>query len=530
MIETSEPITAALCAAWFEQAKQLLAAGHGAEAAALAAQLAKAAPRSFRIWILLADCQAALGDSAAEIAALEGALDLQPLRGSARDRLAKLLLSKGELAAAAAHYQWLSDAEEPVQPKRLLQLTALYHKLGCPELEAAAWTRLVAIKPDRARGHGRLAELHLMAGRSREAVPHVRRALQARPQKVKLWILLAEVCEDIGELDEAEAAWIKVAELDPRSLSAEQRLADVRMLKGAASAAVRSGSAAAARLSVLGNCQAHVLAQCLRRLNPDLDVISVNWFELASDQRLERVGDSLGQADAVIVQPNAIPRFASLSAKALAERGLRTVGYPRVVFTGFHPDALHVSPGARLRSLIGDWHSTLMLAGYRLGLPAHRTAGLFNAYIYGVLGYFEEYANAERYLRSEGRRVGWELSAEFDEWRGQGCFVHTPNHPRIGVMMSLARGVCRSLGLEFDAAATAPPDPFDLAWPVYPEIGKRLGVEGALTFTTSLDGGQRLGLDGAIDWFYEIYARAPAESLQLTRVEEVISILRAEGI
>ena len=209
---------------------------------------------------------------------------------------------------------------------------------------------------------------------------------------------------------------------------------------------------------------------------------------------------------------------------------MRTVCYPRVLFTGFHPDALHASPRARLRSLIGDWNSTLMLAGYRLGLPAHRTAELFNAYIYGVLGYFDEYANAERFLRDQGRQVGWELSAEFEEWRAQGCFVHTPNHPRIGVMMSLARGVCRSLGLEFDADAAAPPDPFDLSWPVYPEIGKRLGLEGALIFTTSLDGGQSFDLDGAIEWFYEIYARAPAESLQFTRVDEAIAILRAEGV
>ncbi len=530
MGEASESITADERRAWLAEAIRLLAAGCASEAAALAARLTKADPGGFHIWILLADCQAAVGDSAAEIAALEGALNAQPFRVPARVRLAKRLIATGELSAAAAQYQLVSEGKEPFAPKLLLRLSRLYRMLRQPEQEAAALTRFVAIRPDRARGHDRLAELHMMAGRSREAAPHVRRALEADPQKAKLWGLLATICEDMDELDEARAAWKKVLELDPSNLSADQRLADVGALRGVASPALRSGSAAAARLSVLGNCQAHVLARCLRRLNPDFHVASVSGAELVSSRRIQRVADGLDHVDAVIVQVNADPGLASLSPKALAARGLRTVRYPRVLFTGFHPDGLHAPPRARLRSLIGDWHSALMLAAFRLGLPPHRTAELFNAYVYGVLGYFDEYANAERFLGDKAREVGWDLSVEFEAWRGQGCFVHTPNHPCIGVMMSLARRVCRSLDLEFDSDAIAPPDPFDLAWPVYPEIAKRLGVEGALTFSTTLDGGQCFDLDGAIDWFYDIYRRAPAESLQFTRVDEIIRNLKAEGI
>ena len=530
LIEVPERISGAECHARSEGVRQQLAAGRAKEAAALAVQLAKAAPGYFYIWILLADCQAVLGDSTAEIAALEAALKVQPFRAGARARLAKLLVAGGELSAAVAHYQLLSEGEEPVQPKLLLQLTRLYRELDQPEQEAAAWSRFLAIEPNEARGHHRLAQLLMMAGRSLEAIPHARRALEAYPQNAKFWALFAAICEDTGQLDEAEGAWRRVLERHPGNPTAEQRLAEVEMLKGVAAPALRSGSAVAAGVKVLGNCQAVVLARCLRQLNPDLQVTSVNWSDLVSSRRIQYTADGLDHVDTVIVQPVSSPRLACLSPKALAARGLRTVCYPSILFSGFHPDALHARSRAGLRSLIGDWHSALVLAGYRLGLPPHRTAELFNAYIYGVLGYFDEFGKAEHFLGRRARQAGWDLSVEFEAWRSQGCFVHTPNHPRIGVMMSLARRVCRSLELEFDPDAVAPPDPFGSAWPVYPEIGKRLGVAGALAFTTIVDGGRCFDIEGAVGWFYDVYRRASPDALPLGRVDETIRILKAEGI
>jgi tetratricopeptide (TPR) repeat protein len=528
LIEPSEPIVSSAVDAWPEQIGDLLAAGCASEAAVLAAEVAKANPKSFHARVMLADCHRALGDAAAEIAAVEAAVSVKPHRCPIRIRLAKLLLAKGDPAGAVTHLQMVSDSDEHAEPKLLLQLAQLYQQLRRPEEEQAAWIRYVAINPSRARGHDRLAELLLMSGRSREAAPHARQALESNPKKAKYWGLLAAICEDLGELNEAEAAWAKVLELDPASLWAEQHLADLRMRKGLAAPAIASGSAAAFRLNVFGNCQAHVLARCLRQLNPDFHVASTSWAEMVSPQKIQRAADALGQADAVIMQRNLDPRMERLSPDALAARGIKALRFPTLAFTGFHPDALHVSPRAGMRSLIGDWHSTLILAGRQMGLPQRRTAELFNAYIYGVLGYFDEFAHARQFLLAKAWQAGWDSDLDIDAWRASGCFVHTPNHPRIGIMMDVARQVCRKLGVDFDADAAAPPDPFKLAWPVYPEIGKRLGVEGSLTFTT--DGDVAFEFEEAIGWYYDVYDQAPPESLRFERVDKTVAVLEAEGV
>ncbi len=529
LVQASEPVTSAECSAWSKEARDLLAAGKPQQAAALASKLAAAVPSSFQFWLLLADCEAASGNRPAEIEALEGALAAQPHRGRARIRLARRLAATGELARAAAHLQRLVD-DGAAGPELLLQLASLYRELRRPEAEAEAWTRFVAIDPSDAKGRDRLAELHMMAGRSREALGHLARALEARPTKAKLWALQASLCEDLGELDEAELAWSKLLELNPNDLSAERRLAQVRMLRRPQAPAVRSGRTPAARLSLLGNCQAHVLAACLRQLNPDLQVTSVSWADLVSKESLARAAGALSQADAVVVQPVAAPRLEPLNPRALAARGLRILRYPPVLFTGFHPDAVHAPRRAGLRSIIGAWHSALILAAFELGLPPHRTAELFNAYVYGVLGYFDEYASSARFLTEKARQTGWDISTEIETWRREGCFVHTPNHPRIDIMMSLARRVCAGLELDFDAEATPPPDPFDLAWPLYPEIGKRLGLRGEMLFTTTLDGGRSFDLDEAIAWFYDAYCRAPAGSLRHRRADEIVALLKSEGV
>ncbi len=99
--------------------------------------------------------------------------------------------------------------------------------------------------------------------------------------------------------------------------------------------------------------------------------------------------------------------------------------------------------------------------------------------------------------------------------------------------MDLARAACALLGLEAEAEAPAPEDPFALfgAWPIYPEIGKRLGLKGEMTFVSPYEHGGAFALDEAITWYYAAYAKAPPGALAaVDRVDEVIGLLRAEGI
>ncbi len=247
---------------------------------------------------------------------------------------------------------------------------------------------------------------------------------------------------------------------------------------------------------------------------------------MKSGAHLEKLREMLDGVDTVLAQPLGLER---LNREELLRDGPRCVLFPAVHFTGFHPDAVR-SPEKRLRPLVGGWHSALIMAAWRMGLPAARTEELFNAYIYGVLGYFDEYAKASAFLLRLGARISWDLSTELANWPRP--FVHDPEHPMIEVMMSLARESCVKLGLEPEAQAAAPSDPFLRLgeWPIYPEIAKRLGLTGDMAFASRFGNGRAFSLREVIDWCYAAYANASPEALALPRVDRVMELLRAEGI
>ena len=115
---------------------------------------------------------------------------------------------------------------------------------------------------------------------------------------------------------------------------------------------------------------------------------------------------------------------------------------------------------------------------------------LFNAYIFALLGYFDEYERARQFVIGKAKEVGYELEPHIVEWRKRGVFMHIVNHPKIEVLAQLAQLGAKQAGL---SGALAPPEgvPDRLArcqtWPVYPELARRLGVPGSLTFTGRKD-------------------------------------------
>ena len=506
--------------------QRLLGEGRTAEAEPRLRALAETHPGHPWFWTALAQCHEASGDTSAELEATTRVLALDPSRNRLRMRAALILEGRGDFAEAAAHYRVLADAH-PERPKLALRLARTCRWIGDEAGETAALAHLLALEPANVEAHGRLADLHETAGRMGEAATHLNTLAHALPDRKALWGRLARALEASGDLAGAEAAWAHVLGLDPDNLEAGERLTVLR----ASGSSPPPGRAPAAglKLAVLGNCQAYAMARCLRVLNPAARISAVGWAELRTPAQIERMHASLGEFDAVLAQPVNVPRLERLGPKVLIRRA-RCFFFPGINFTGFQPDAVRAF-GDGVRSLIGEWHSALVMAAWRMGLPEARAEELFNAYIYGALGYFDEYAKAEQFLHAGAARIGWDLSAELEAWPAP--FVHTPNHPRIEVMMDLARAACALLGLEAEADVAPPADPFAVfgAWPIYPEIGRRLGLKGEMSFVSPTEGGRALALDEAIAWYYAVYAKAPPEALAaVDRVDEVIAMLKAEGV
>jgi len=64
--------------------------------------------------------------------------------------------------------------------------------------------------------------------------------------------------------------------------------------------------------------------------------------------------------------------------------------------------------------------------------------------------------------------------------------MHTINHPVIEVMFDMARALLTHLDQPIYADVAPPPDNLaSVVWPIYPEIGERLGVAGSYLFKPS---------------------------------------------
>ena len=268
------------------------------------------------------------------------------------------------------------------------------------------------------------------------------------------------------------------------------------------------------KVYVSGNCLSGTLANCLSVMLPDATV--------------ERLNGNVDPAAFTTDDDLVFRQRRPLVPWTLRPTAPNEILYPRFWFNAFHPDLVHVSgaPG-EVAGPLGSYHSSLALYGWHRGLSVAETARLFCEPVFEQLSFFRYWEAAKRALFEEAADVGPSFDAMFATWQRSGCFMHTVNHPVIRVTADLARCLALRAGLAVtvDAPERYVPDSLlQLAvWPVYPEIGERLGVSGAYAFkpphppqwtTMSV-----LGLDEFIEASFKAYAGAPAGSLACARLE-----------
>jgi len=380
--------------------------------------------------------------------------------------------------------------------------------------------------PETAEPRDHAGWLELAASRRAQSDgPGERRALERaaelafRPQTFdrRTILLCARRLTHLRASESAAAAWRMLLSVDRHHVESKNHLAELE-LYGPPS----EGRQGRLRLGILGNCQAYSLADLLRRLYPDLEIRAMGVGELDGPEEATATAELYSGFDAVVSQPLG-RRRGPLSTAAMAASARRYIRFPSVLFNGFHPDMIYA--GAYPRGL----HSRLVLAGFAMGLPQERVAGLFNAYVYGLLGYFDACAKAERYLVEAGRPYGFELETLVQDWRVDGPFMHTPTHPGIRVFSSIAEKVAGDLDLGPPQAGIEAPDMLEPlgVWPVYPEIARRLGMAGELTFR--FQSTPPMGLEAMIAQAYAFNATLDLERVRES-VGDVIELLRGEGV
>lgn len=282
------------------------------------------------------------------------------------------------------------------------------------------------------------------------------------------------------------------------------------------------------RIGVFANCQRLGFADCVAALLPghEMRVVGVGQLDGGSD--LGAIADDLAACDLLFMQNITAEWLGPLTMARLLPRVARAVVFPAIAFTGFQPDSI-VGPE---QGPMGVAHSALAMACHAEGLPPDRAVRLFNAFTYAALGYFDLYDVSFRFMAREAAALGYDFAALVRE--APGVFMHTTNHPRIDVLMAVARAAVARVGEPVREAALPEDRLAEVAiWPVYPEIAARLGVPGGLVFGA---GARRFDLREMVERSYDAYqrlgdfARPPAIARARALVRERVLGLPPAGV
>lgn len=157
---------------------------------------------------------------------------------------------------------------------------------------------------------------------------------------------------------------------------------------------------------------------------------------------------------------------------------------PLLMFDAFHPDTCLLQKiSSRQICMNPAYNSVITAWAWQHGLLPQDVPALFNDEVFEALGYFDRWSTSVMHLQNAFETTGWadEFWRFFLNVKRTGCFMHTFNHPKVHVLVSLAKMLAVRLGAGEQVWARDIQVQDILAvvtWPIYPGVADALGLEG----------------------------------------------------
>ena len=252
---------------------------------------------------------------------------------------------------------------------------------------------------------------------------------------------------------------------------------------------------------LISHCQTFGLTNSLNLLAPGIEVEPMGIW--GYQDNLAAVTQSLGDYNRVLALPEVL---ATPGADFSTARKVDTI--PGVLFRAYHPDLCYAYSGDQaLQGPADAYHSMIAIAAFNRGLGIEDTLRLFNAKSYEIGGYMELWQPESEALLASFSAIDIDLSSALRRWAMTSAFMYSINHIRIGCLYDIARAYLKRERVEILESDVLPPDNLaqGACFPVYPEIGERLGVEGSYVFKKQ-DGYRRFTLEQFVRGSFELYA------------------------
>lgn len=239
------------------------------------------------------------------------------------------------------------------------------------------------------------------------------------------------------------------------------------------------------KILVLGNCTASPLSSYISAICEGVEVESMLFSTNLSGAKQKVANDkvsSLGRQSDHVFLLNTIDRP---EVERLIEKTV--IQFPVFAFTAYHPDLTyisHKSTGSLLGAgPVGEYNSFISFWAYSNGLNVRQAVSLFREDVFEALGYFSKWEASYRFLDEQMRGLGFGADL-LPKWVQSGCFMHSVNHPKKRVLMDIAHALMDKASIATSQREDiADPLEDDAVWPIYPDIARRLGIDGGYIFS-----------------------------------------------
>lgn len=279
---------------------------------------------------------------------------------------------------------------------------------------------------------------------------------------------------------------------------------------------------------VISNSQTVGLANSLRLLSNDLHIDHVDVWTFKSS--INKYRKTIPHYTKVIIHPHIERGDYDFSAMDNLGR------IPSIKFDAYHPDICFAfARGRMFNGPMGAYHSMIVLAGFQAGLSIENTRKLFRRDIFERCGFFTRWESEREQLLKSFALYGLDMSAPFRTWSRGESFMYGIDHSKARPIHDIARTFLEYSGIETNQTDIVPADVVTVGacYPIYPEIGEALGVEGSYMFKLPYDY-KLISLERFIESSFEVYSQYTPEEIStessfLERYNLVKSVIAAAG-
>jgi hypothetical protein len=194
----------------------------------------------------------------------------------------------------------------------------------------------------------------------------------------------------------------------------------------------------------------------------------------------------------------------------LAEKSqVSLITIPKIQFAAFHPDICYAKNSVTDKLTEFHYNSNIIAWSYNKGIPVQKVEDLFVQDVFNSLGYFNSWELSCNILKELFSKTDLGVSGFnifYKNIKRKNCFMHSINHPKIEALKLLAEIIAVTIDKKFNLFKTTidvPDSLTDTVWPIYPEIGYELGLNGNYNF--KFDQLKIRGLSNYIQIMFESY-------------------------